>query len=102
MVLLVCPPEVLCAGDGFIQDAFLALEPLDLLLEQVDVLHPLFVVEVAFTQDGLLDLHLLIEELSLLVAVKQLLGQVVPLSAHLQTSFPSGRCSCFLSPPGLL
>lgn len=76
-------PEVLCVGYSFIQDALLALESLDLQFEQVDVFHPLFVVEVTFTQDRLLDLDLLIQKLPLLSAAKQLLGQVVPLSANL-------------------
>lgn len=76
-------PEVLCVGYSFIQDALLALESLNLQFEQVDVFHPLFVVEVTFTQDRLLDLDLLIQKLPLLAAVKQLLGQVVPLSADL-------------------
>lgn len=81
-----CPvvlPEVLCVGYSFIQDALLALESLNLQFEQVDVFHPLFVVEVTFAQDRLLDLDLLIQKLPLLAAAKQLLGQVVPLSAHL-------------------
>lgn len=76
-------PEVLCAGYGFIQDALLALESLKLQFEQVDVFHPLLVVEVTFTQDRLLDLDLLIQKLALLAAAQQLLGQVVPLSANL-------------------
>lgn len=76
-------PEVLYVGYSFIQDALLALESLDLQFEQVDVFHPLFVVEVTFTQDRLLDLDLLIQKLPLLSAAKQLLGQVVPLSANL-------------------
>lgn len=53
----------------------------------MDVLHPLSVVEVTFTQDRLLDLDLLVQELPLLAAVEQLLGQVVALSANLETSF---------------
>lgn len=44
-------PEVLRVGNTFIQDAVFALEPLNLQLEQVDVFHPLSVVEVTFPQD---------------------------------------------------
>lgn len=44
-------PEVLCVGHSFVQDALLALESFNLQFEQVDILHPFFVVEVTFTED---------------------------------------------------
>lgn len=90
-------PEVLCVRCSFIQDALLALESLDLQFEQVDVFHPLFVVEVTFTQDWLLDLDLLIQKFLFLAAVKQLLGQVVPLSGHLFKQVIGGESSRFFS-----
>ncbi|KAG7224644.1 hypothetical protein INR49_011397, partial [Caranx melampygus] len=57
---------------------------LQLNLEQTDVLHPLFVVEVTLAQDGQLDPDLLAQQGSLIVAVQQLFAQGVPLSDHLE------------------
>lgn len=76
-------PELLHIGNALVQDALLAPLPLDLELEQPDVLHALAVVEVTLTEDGLLDPDLLIQQRSLVVAPQQLFGQVVPLSYHL-------------------
>lgn len=85
MLHLLVPslPELLCFGNALVQDALLAPLPPDLELEQPDVLHALAVVEVPFTEDGLLDPDLLVQQRSLVVAPQQLFGQVVPLPYHL-------------------
>lgn len=80
-------PQVFSAGDSFVQDALLALQSLQLHLEQADVLHPLAVVEVSLAQDGLLDPDFLIQQGPLIVVAEQLFAQTVPLSDDLQTSF---------------
>lgn len=80
-------PQVFCIGYSHVQDILLALEPLDLQLEEADVFHPLVVVEVPLAQDRLLNPDLLIQQRTLIVAVEKLLAQVVPLSDHLERSF---------------
>lgn len=77
-------PEVLDVGDGLVEDALLAAQPLDLHLEQADVLHPLGVLQLALVQDGLLDLDLLVEQRQLVVTPHQLRAQDVSLADHLR------------------
>lgn len=68
--LLSYLPQVLCVGHRLIQDTLLALEPLNLQLEKVDVFHSLVVVKVPLAQDWLLDPDLLIKQCPLIIAAQ--------------------------------
>lgn len=78
-------PQFPCVGGSPVLNALLASESLDLQFEQVDVLQPLVVVEVALAEDWLLDPDLLKQQSTFIISLQQLFPKAVSLSYYLRS-----------------